>query len=113
MLSFSVILQQYSRRVAVLLITTFFTGCGVQDQESRLVQKKQPVVSEDIARFHQVVQNGSVLDLKAELDTDIDVNSPGRFEETALMVAIAANDLEKVKLLIQHGADPALTDKFN
>ncbi|MEO1979436.1 MAG: ankyrin repeat domain-containing protein [Fuerstiella sp.] len=77
------------------------------------MQKKQPVVSEDIARFHQVVQNGSVLDLKAELDTDIDVNSPGRFEETALMVAIAANDLEKVKLLIQHGADPALTDKFN
>jgi ankyrin repeat protein len=32
---------------------------------------------------------------------------------TALMLALGEKDLEKTKLLIQHGADLELTDDFN
>jgi ankyrin repeat protein len=32
---------------------------------------------------------------------------------TALMLAVESKDLDKAKLLIQHGADPELADDFN
>ncbi|QDT97715.1 ankyrin repeat domain-containing protein [Gimesia aquarii] len=70
-------------------------------------------VSQEVIQFHQIVKNGSLEELQEQLKTGIDVNTPGRNGENALMVAIVAKDSEKIKLLIEQGADPELTDDFN
>lgn len=63
--------------------------------------------------FHRIVSDGNLEDLRAALEARADVNAPGHIGKTALMVALGAKDLEKSKLLVQHGADPEVTDDFN
>ncbi len=69
--------------------------------------------SEETARFHQVVSEGNLQALHAAIKGGADVDAPGHVGRTALMLAIKAKDLGKTKLLLQHGADPELTDDFN
>jgi len=63
--------------------------------------------------LHQIAKQGSLEELKAALESGADVNVPGHSQETPLMAAIAARDLGKVELLVGHGADLELTDRFN
>ena len=70
-------------------------------------------VSPEIVKFHECVEHGSLAELSEALQAGVDVDAAGRNERTALMVAIGVNDLEKMKLLLQSGADPELTDEFN
>ncbi|MHB0961335.1 MAG: ankyrin repeat domain-containing protein [Pirellulaceae bacterium] len=70
-------------------------------------------VSDETVRFHRIVAEGDVKELEAALKNGVDVNAPGHVGMTALMLALAAKDLGKAKLLIQNGADPELTDEFN
>ena len=70
-------------------------------------------VSEETARFHRIIEQGDVAELQLALKNGSPVNAAGRNGSTALLLAIASKDLEKVKLLINHGADPELTDDFN
>jgi hypothetical protein len=69
--------------------------------------------SDESVRFHQIVEHGEVEELQRELNRGVAVNAPGRLGKRALMLAVSSKDLEKVKLLIQHGADPELADDFN
>lgn len=78
-----------------------------------MVSEPNKEVSQEVVRFHQIVMNGSLNELQEQLKTGIDINAPGRNGENALMVAITAKDSEKMKLLIEQGADPELTDDFN
>ena len=82
---------------------------AIQNTERNSKTKKDGA-DKDVARFHQIVENGSMDELKQAIASGYDVNAPGHIERTALMVAITAKDLEKIKLLIEHGADPELTD---
>lgn len=63
--------------------------------------------------FHELVANGTFEELAVALKKDAAVNAPGHIGRTALMVAIDARDIDKLKLLLDHGADPELTDDFN
>src|SRR4051812_14266322 len=69
--------------------------------------------NDETARFHRILTDGNLEELRAALQKGADVNAPGHVGMTALMLALASNDLAKTKLLIQHGADPELTDDFN
>jgi hypothetical protein len=70
-------------------------------------------MTQEIIRFHQVVESGSLEELQQELEKGVDLNAPGQNGESALMIAIAAKDPEKMKLLLEQGADPELTDDYN
>jgi hypothetical protein len=70
-------------------------------------------ISDATRRFHQIVEQGSLEELQTALRTNAPANAPGHCGITALMVAIDVKDLQKVELLIGHGADPELTDEFN
>ena len=70
-------------------------------------------VDERVRAFHEVVETGSLEELRAALAAGANVNAPGYCGATALMVAIHAQDLDKIKLLLEAGADPELTDDFN
>lgn len=80
--------------------------------EAPVFQGATPVDPETV-RFHQVVEKGSLEELRLALESGAVVDAPGHTGKTALMLAIAAQDLDKVKLLIASGADPELTDDFN
>ncbi len=67
----------------------------------------------ETSRFHDLVQHGSLADLKLALEGGAAVNAPGHIGKTALMVAMGAKDLDKLKLLIEFGADLELTHDFN
>ena len=68
---------------------------------------------EAAVRFHRIVTDGSLEELRDALTNGADVNVPGHVGRTPLMSALDAKDLEKTKLLIQHGADPERMDDFN
>lgn len=70
-------------------------------------------VNGETVRFHQIVAEGKLEELQAALKNGAAVDAPGHVGRTALMLALGAKDLEKTKLLIQHRADPELTDAFN
>ncbi len=70
-------------------------------------------ISDSTVRFHRIVEQDNLKELEAALKNGTDINAPGHIGMTALMLAIAAKDLEKAMLLIRHGADPELTDDFN
>lgn len=70
-------------------------------------------VSAETVEFHEIVQRGSLAELQTALANGAAVNAPGHLGMTALMVAIRARDLEKMKLLIQQGADPEQADTVN
>jgi len=69
--------------------------------------------SEDAERLHRIIAEGDLDALQAALNDGAEVNAPGRMGMTAVMIALDLKDLEKVRLLIQHGADPEQTDQFN
>ncbi|WP_417851442.1 ankyrin repeat domain-containing protein [Thalassoglobus sp.] len=77
------------------------------------MSEKETNLSDDVLQFHRAVENAPLESLRKILATGTNVNAPGRLEQTALMVAIAAKDLDKVQLLLEYGADPELTDCFN
>ena len=70
-------------------------------------------VSEETERLHRIVEHGGLDELRTALADGLPVNAHGHIGATSLMVAAAARDLQKMKLLIEHGADPELTDDFN
>lgn len=90
----------------VLLFVTLHVGCG---RQAKTVTKAES----DAMRFHECVTNGSLEDVRQALQNGADVNAPGHVGQTPLMAAIAAHDLGKMKLLIESGADPELTNDFN
>ena len=69
--------------------------------------------NENTVRFHRIVTEGDLEALQAALKNVADANAPGHVGMTALMLALGSKDLEKTKLLLQHGADPEVTDDFN
>jgi hypothetical protein len=64
-------------------------------------------------RFHRIVVQGDLEALQSALKDGVNVDAPGHVGKTALMLALESKDLAKTKLLVQHGADPELTDDFN
>ncbi len=78
------------------------------------MSEENPIVSQETQRLHALVRNGSLEELRWALQQAGDsVNVPGRLGVNALMEAIMIKDLEKMKLLIEFGADPERTDDFN
>lgn len=75
--------------------------------------RSQELGESPTAKLHHVVECGSLPALRQILEAGIDVNAPGHRQQTALMVAVGVHDLEKMKLLIENGADPERTDEFN
>lgn len=88
-------------------------GCSGEDKKVNPMPRPANEVSEETSRFHRIVEQKDLSDLEAALNAGAQVNAPGRIGMTPLMLAIAAKDLEKMKLLIRHGADPELADDFN
>lgn len=103
----------FLRGVPAALIAAVALGCGNHGPQGEKMPRRREQVSEETARFHQIVKSGALEELSAALEGGAAVNAPGRLGETALMVAINASDLRKTKLLVDHGADPELTDDFN
>lgn len=84
-----------------------------------LAEKRATVAYETyqrIERFHKAASEGSYREVAAMLHRGIDPNSrpvPGisyNLGQTALHKAAAANRVEVVELLLEHGADPDATD---
>lgn len=69
--------------------------------------------NDETARFHRIVRQGTLEELRAALAGGANVNAPGHCGRTALMLAVCTLNLEKVQLLVKHGADIELTDDFN
>ena len=88
-------------------------GCGTHEPHG--IQLSQPAsqVNEETVRFHRIVTDGNLEELRAALEKGANANAPGYSGKTALMLAVSAKDLEKTRLLIHHGADPERTDDFN
>ncbi|MEL6986457.1 MAG: ankyrin repeat domain-containing protein [Bacteroidota bacterium] len=57
------------------------------------------------AKVFEIVQEGSIKDLKALLKQGVDVNSSDDTGQTALMVAAWRNQMDMAKFLIEKGAD--------
>jgi hypothetical protein len=70
-------------------------------------------MSAETIRLHRLVEQGDSQALIAALTNGADVNAAGHIGMTALMLAIAKQDLATTQLLLRHGADPELTDDFN
>jgi hypothetical protein len=100
-------------RGIVVSVVAVLSGCGGQTPRTQSMSHPRSDGSPATARFHHIVEKGTLEDLQAALEKGIDVDAPGRTGQTALMVAIAAKDLEKMKLLIRYGADPELADQLN
>ncbi len=101
------------RHLVILLVAIGLVGCGNGEQKGKPVVQGPKPVSEEIAGFHQLVEDGDLESLRTALQNGANVNAPGRLGWTALMVAIDAKNIEKAKLLIGSGADAELTDDFN
>lgn len=63
--------------------------------------------------LHRLIYEGSYAELSAAIESGVDVNACESFGRLPLSAAIAACDVAKMKLLIEAGADPELTDDFN
>jgi hypothetical protein len=101
------------RLLVILLVAISLAGCGNWEQKGKPMVQGPKLVSEETARFHQLVEDGDLESLRTALQNGANVNAPGRVGWTALMVAIDAKNVEKAKLLIDSGADAELTDDFN
>jgi len=100
-------------RLPVVLVAICLAGCGSRDEKGKPMAQGPNPVSEETARFHQLVEDGDLESLRTALQKGANVNAPGRFGRTALMVAIDSKNVEKAKLLIDSGADAELSDDFN
>jgi ankyrin repeat protein len=97
----------------VPLIGLGAAGCTRQETPIKQMSRPTNPVSDSTVRFHRIVEQNDLKELEAALKSGTDINAPGHIGLTALMLAIAAKDLEKTMLLIRYGADPELTDDFN
>lgn len=104
-----------SKVVVLLAVVVFALGCVKPEAEIQRMSKSKPNPSKETLRFHQVITQGDFEDLQNALKNGADVNAPGKLGMTALAQAMWAEprDIAKVKLLIESGADPELTDDFN
>jgi len=102
-----------ARLVLFIFAAIVLWANGCQKRVGLQPERNVHVVTPDTAQLHSLIANGSVSELSDLLKTSVAVNAPGRVGRTALMVAIEAKSLEKVSLLLEHGADPELTDDFN
>jgi len=60
----------------------------------------------------EAVRKGDLAAVKAALDAGVPVDTPFRYERTALSFAAGRDNLEIVKLLLERGADPNKKDTF-
>ena len=96
----------------LILSVAAHLGCsGRVDQ--RAVPESTTSERRDTMDFHECVAVDSLKDVGQALRNGVDVNSRGSSGETPLMAAIAVKDLAKMKLLLDNGADPELSDDFN
>ncbi|HWL08263.1 MAG TPA: ankyrin repeat domain-containing protein [Planctomicrobium sp.] len=72
-----------------------------------------PSIDPAVAELHELIESGSVADLRTARAKSPLIESPGYSGQTALLVAISTKDIEKVKLLVELGADLEATDDFN
>ena len=63
--------------------------------------------------LHQIIENGSLDELRSALANGADVGHPGHCGATPLIAAIRQKNEAMFELLLEHGADPDLTDDFN
>ncbi len=56
---------------------------------------------------------GDIAEMQRAIDAHADINFASRFGETALCVAARKGNTAAVRLLLQHGADPAVTGSDN
>ena len=55
------------------------------------------------------VRRGSLADVEGIVDTDkVDINATDRWGLTPLMEAVCHNEVEIIRFLLEHGADPML-----
>ncbi|WP_437231146.1 ankyrin repeat domain-containing protein [Planctomicrobium sp. SH661] len=66
-----------------------------------------------VLELHELIESGSVVDIRVALANSALINAPGHVGRTALIEAISTKDIEKVRLLIELGADVEITDDFN
>src|SRR5690242_8057012 len=97
----------------VPLIAFGIIGCNRQEVPANQMSLPKKTISDSTVRFHRIVEQGDLEELKAALTNVTDIDAPGHIGMTALMLAIAKKDLAKTTLLIRHGSDPELTDDFN
>jgi hypothetical protein len=97
----------------VLFIALSGPGCDSTDPQKAHMPHPAKQPSEETERFHRLVSQRDLGKVQEALRQGADINAPGQTGVTALMLAIEEKDLELTKLLIQHGADPELTDDFN
>ena len=60
----------------------------------------------------QAARRGDASTVKALLDQGVDVNTPFRYDATALSYACDRGHVEVVKILLEHGANPNVKDTF-
>ena len=60
----------------------------------------------------EAVRRGDLAAVRAALDAGVPVDTPFRYERTALSFAAGRDNLEIVKLLLERGADPNKKDTF-
>ncbi|MGQ7845094.1 ankyrin repeat domain-containing protein [Granulosicoccus sp. 3-233] len=94
---------------------TLAAAKGYTDLVQWLIDNGAQTQIRDVYRFTpfmRAVENGqdSVARLLAKLP-DTDVNAQDEYDNTALHHAVSGNDMAMVRLLLQHGADPQLTNR--
>lgn len=97
----------------VLVLAIVLVGCNDHKQEPIAVTESKQEVSQETLQLHQIIQTGTLEDLQQKLKTSIDINAAGPDGKNALMIAIAAKDIQKLNLLLGKGADPELTDDYS
>ena len=59
----------------------------------------------DTGKYFTAVRNGDLITVKNQLTNNIDINTKDANNETGIIIATDRNDVEIVKLLLEHNAD--------